>query len=497
MHVCPSTMCGYSIDYLCAYSTTKYITIRDARLGLLQCVLTFCIALYILVYQLIMQLGYLKFSIPQNSVRLTLQQPTAYCNPNYDGCRDTFADTDQLKYCCADSCVYNTTDHSQSCRCPYRPDFENYPCTWFSGNDAAWIREGSIMVTTFTHEYTEILNSSCFSHFPVAGNTCDKLWITTSRAKLFTADVEQFTLLIDHSVASPSTGLATTSRELYGMLFVDPQVAPNGKGRTIQDDFCKSRPDAVSAAIGGAPTDSAPCYVTPQSTFGLDYFTVGSLLQAMGMSLEEPSYPGSGHSARYEGLTSDLVIEYSNTRLWHGLQENITYVYRPSAMPHSTFKSSTAASTDHAGQRLKEDAHGILFQVRAGGQLAVFDFTQLLLQLTTSLTLLAMTTVVVNLLAQCVLQKRGYYNEAMYEETANFANMTFLESQTEDELQRLLLARNLPATGNRFRMILRLRDYGFQAPRSSAATPTSSRPGSFVQGSIPLQTAQGSTVHGP
>eukprot|EP00438_Fugacium_kawagutii_P011124 Skav225811 [mRNA] locus=scaffold4730:30294:31641:- [translate_table: standard] len=35
----------------------------------------------------------------------------------------------------------------------------------------------------------------------------------------------------------------------------------------------------------------------------------------------------------------------------------------------------------------------VLFEVRPSGQLAVFDFTQLLLQLTTSLTLLALATV--------------------------------------------------------------------------------------------------------
>ena len=70
----------------------------------------FFIVVYILVYQLIGNLGtcvlqlgcmtcpfctrcwwsgYLKFNDAQNTVRLTLQEPTADCNPNDVGCKDT------------------------------------------------------------------------------------------------------------------------------------------------------------------------------------------------------------------------------------------------------------------------------------------------------------------------------------------------------------------------------------------------------------------------
>jgi len=206
------TLCGANIDDVFAYSTTKNIKIRDARLGLLHYCLMFCIMTYILVYQLIWKLGYLKFAEAQNSARLTLQEPTTGCNPNDDGCRDTFAATSRLPYCCAhnSSCKFDETD--QSCRCDYRRSFKDYECTWLGGDDAALIRESSIMITTFTHEYHETLNTSCFSKHPVAADACDKLWVVSSLAKVFTADVEQFTVLIDHSVTSPATGLSTTSR---------------------------------------------------------------------------------------------------------------------------------------------------------------------------------------------------------------------------------------------------------------------------------------------
>jgi len=455
-----------NVDDLFAYSTTKSIKIRDARLGLLHYTLMFFIFVYILVYQLIYNLGYLKFAAAQNSVRLTLQEPTKSCNPNDSDCQDSFVPISHLPYCCAPNSSCKLDD--EGCHCDYRPSFKDYNCTWLSGDDAVVIKETSIMVTTFTHEYSQKLNASCFTSFPDAGDTCDKLWIVESRALVFTADVEAYTMLIDHSVMSPASGLATTSREMKGMLFVDPTVADSNEAADIQHGLCQSRADAVNAPFGGQATDSAPCYLKPKDAQGLDYFEVGTLLQAMGVSLEGSSYPGSNHSARYEGFTGNIVIEYSNTRLWHGLETNISYIYRPSAMPQSTYKSTAITSTSLDGsQRLKRDMHGMLFEVKPGGDLAIFDFTQLLLQLTTSLTLLAMATIGVNILAQYVLSKRHYYVEALCEQTADFHHLSFLESQSESQIQEELRRRHLPNAGTKEGMILRLLESGFSPPARS------------------------------
>jgi len=479
-------MCGMDTDDLFAYSTTKNIKIRDARLGLLHYCLMFVIVVYIIIYQLIGHLGYLKFAAAENAVRLTLQEPTVGCNPNDSACMDQFTPIDQLAYCCAQnsSCQQGTDG---SCRCDYRPNFKDYDCTWLGGEEAAVIWQSSLMVTTFIHEYNQVLNTSCFSSFPTAGNNCANLWISESGPQVFTADVEEFTILIDHSVQSPSSGLATTSREMKGMLYVGGTGSGFNKAKDIQDGLCRSRKDAVNAPSGGSPTDVAPCYLEPQDAGGLDFFAVGTLLQAMGVSLEEESYPGSGHSVRYEGLTASLVIEYSNSQNWHGLKENISYVYKPSVIPRSTFKTAVLVPQGPSGsqQRLKKDQHGILFEVKAGGELAVFDFTQLLLQLTTSLTLLAMAAVAVNLLAQYVLSKRHYYAEALYENTAEFNHLSFLERQPDAQIQNELRQRNLPDTGSKYRMILRLLEYGWTPPAREASSLNSLERGTNSQSSAP------------
>lgn len=451
------------VDDVFAYSTTKSVKIRDARLGLLHYFLMLCIVMYIVVYQLIAKLGYLRFSPAQNSARMTLQEPTVHCNPNKASCQDDLADLSQLPYCCArnSSCA---AKEDGSCSCDYQPSpkYGNYNCTWLGGDDAGVVQGSSILVATLTHQYDLRLNSSCFTTFPEAAGSCRKVWMVESDTVVFTADVESYTVLVDHSVTSPASGVALTSRSMVGALFVD-------KGR-VQDQLCASRPDAVSAAVDGSPTDAAPCYLKPSETpDGLDYFSVGDLLAAAGVRLDDDSFDG-GQSVRYEGVIVNLQIEYSNTRLWKGIEDPTRYLYKPSVIPGSSYKTTVAVSSAYPDLRVRRDLHGVLFDVRPGGTLAVFDFTQLLLQLTTSLTLLALSTVGVNLLAQHVLRLRHYYSEALCDRITDLRQLSFLERQSEEEIQEALRRRNLPTGGTKQRLILRLVDSGWR-PEDAETSP--------------------------
>lgn len=447
------------MDDVFAYSTTKQIKIRDARLGLLHYSLMFFITVYIVVYQLICKLGYLRFAAASSTVRLTLQEPTLNgCNPNDSNCKDNFIPLGQLPYCCAQnsSC---TSASDGSCRCDYRKSFKNYNCTWLGGDDAATVQESAIMVTTFTHEYTLTRNPGCFTSYPAGNNSCDKVWLVQDGPKTFTADIEAYTILIDHSVASP--GVSLTSREMDGFLYVGAASgSPTNAQKARQDALCQSDPTAVDAPLDGSPTSKSPCYVAPGKVDGLDFFKVEKLLAAAGVSLEEESYPGSGHSARYDGLVMNLIIEYSNTERWKGIRP-VSYVYVLSEIPQSTYKLAALLPGSSQQERVKKDMHGVLFEVRPGGSLAVFDFTQLLLQLTTSLTLLAMATVGVNILAQNVLRLRHYYSEAMHDDTSHFRNLSFLERQPDALIEEELRSRNLPEGGTKYRKIMRLLEYGW------------------------------------
>ena len=109
------------------------------------------------------------------------------------------------------------------------------------------------------------------------------------------ADIDEFTLLIDHSVIMPSSNLQKTSRNMSGLLFVD-------SGTEMQQQLCTEREDAVNA--GGQKTDTAPCYLKPKQANGLDFFSVHLLLQAMGISLDDESAPGTTIREAHAGFAS-------------------------------------------------------------------------------------------------------------------------------------------------------------------------------------------------
>jgi len=467
------------VDDVFAYSAAKSVRIRDMRLGLLHYALMAGIFAYIVVYQLVYSWGYLKFSDPKAAVRLTMQQPTTDgCNPNDPGCNDAFVTLDQLPYCCQSNASCKSNDDG-SCSCDFRPNFKNYNCTYLDGADAQKTRESSIFVSTFTHAYSQTRNPDCFSSVSAGKKECQKLWLpreNLSRADTmaFTANIEDYTLLIDHSVTD-SSDHAYTSRQMQGRLAI------TGSG-PAQDALCRSYPNATAAGSSwtgmlfdtGARAVAAPCLLRPSAVEGMpgaDVFTIGTLMESMGVQLDNRSYDGSKHSRRYDGLVVKIAIQYHNVMLWRlSTLQTPYYFYNVSIINGSTYKEVDVVFSNFPTEREKLDRHGILFEVDSAGQLASFSATNLLIQLTTSLTLLAMATVVVNVMAQYVLKFRHYYQEALYDVTVDFSDLRRVHEMTDLQLETELRNRNLePKPGPRQRRETQLLEAGFE-PASGAAS---------------------------
>lgn len=475
----PESIFGMDVDDVFAYTATKSVRIRDMRLGLLHYTLMTGIFAYIVVYQLVYNWGYLKFSEPKTAVRLTMQQPTVdQCNPNDPACNDAFVALDQLEYCCQSNASCTSNDDG-SCSCDFRPNFKNYNCTYIDGADLQTTRESSIFVSTFTHAYSQVRNPDCFSSVSTGRDVCKKLWLprgNLSRADTmaFTANIEDYTILLDHSVTGSSEH-AYTSRQMDGRLAI------TGSG-PAQDHLCKSYPNSTSAGFSwtgimfdtGVPAVAAPCLLRPKAVPGMpgaDVFTIGTLMEAMGVQLDNRSYEGSSHSRRYEGLIVMIAIQYHNVRLWRlTTLPTPYYFYNVSIINGSTYKEVDVVFSKFPTERVKLDKHGILFEVSSAGQLATFSATNMLIQLTTSLTLMAMATVIVNVMAQYVLKFRHYYSEALYDVTVDFSDLRAVHDMTEDQLETELRNRSLePKNGPRQRRVTQLLESGFQP-----ATPAES-----------------------
>merc|ERR1712050_557598 len=116
------------------------------------------------------------------------------------------------------------------------------------------------------------------------------------------------------------------------------------------------------------------------------------------------------------------------------------------------------------------DVHGILFSVKGMGKLAAFNFQQLLVTLTTSLALLAISATIVRYLALYALKQRAYYQEYLYDISADLSDVRDLESLSDSNLDAELRERGLATGGNRAQRILGLLDAARESEGSFALT---------------------------
>jgi len=389
------------------------VNIQDARLGIFKMLLLFLIAVYIAVFQLWRDGGYLQTEKISGVARFTLQQPTvdsdnnSGCDPKNTGCVNDFSDPTTLSYCSQSSLPYTGN---------------KYPCQFYEHIGVEHMFESSIIVDTrITSQREDLVCES------PEDQTCPTVYNATgSETTNYAVDIEAFTVLFDTAVAATNLDITGQSSEMEGWLLVKDNKA-----------FCSSSPDARTGWGSATFTDTAPCYIKPNKTSAnLDYFQVETLLQAAGSSLDSETSAGSGETYRESGVTLIMQVDYTNTLSWAGVADAIQYTYTPYLLGSTSFKMYDAVysgANDYRQNRTLLNKHGVKIDLLQGGDLGAFSFQQLLLSLTTSLTLLAVATVVTDYVALYLLPDKERYDEAKYEWTEDFSDM---RDQDKDEMRR-------------------------------------------------------------
>eukprot|EP00405_Crypthecodinium_cohnii_P011580 CAMPEP_0206438488 /NCGR_PEP_ID=MMETSP0324_2-20121206/11658_1 /ASSEMBLY_ACC=CAM_ASM_000836 /TAXON_ID=2866 /ORGANISM="Crypthecodinium cohnii, Strain Seligo" /LENGTH=531 /DNA_ID=CAMNT_0053905953 /DNA_START=151 /DNA_END=1747 /DNA_ORIENTATION=- len=450
---------GTDIDDIFAYTVVKSVRIRDHRLGCMHLFALLGALAYIGIYTLANKLAYLEFHTPSGTVRFKLQQPTVdSCDPESPTCDDAFPETSDLPYCCQDNCT-SVPDDPGGCQCSYRPHFRNYMCEYTDGDSASVLSSGDIFVVTKTRVQNEVVNGACLAKY---AQSCSKLWTIESQSSSFVPGIESFTLLADHAAQVQSLDWWQQARDLTGFLFV-PKAGP------AQDALCASRTSYADPVPNdwGALAHEAPCYIEPDHppNSNLDIFKLQDLLVASGIGgqgLDQESFAGSGHSVRYEGMTIMMNIHYVNTRPWRGVVSNSGYYfYELSGLSKNAYGQHTvipeAGAFTSQSKRTVKAFHGILISATVTGNIGVFSFNNLLIQLAAASALLSVSVVVANLTAtSCLCKHRKYYHHTMVEQTPDFSDVDRLESKTMDELRQICSSRNLPLGGSRETLVFRI-----------------------------------------
>jgi hypothetical protein len=303
------------LDVFFAYRTARTVAIRDRRLGLTLLVLQLIIAGYVILYQVVLSQNYMSPSDLVGSVRLQMQSPkdarfkwvngaAPYCagvtsldprngpRANFYALKDgTFAYTGGGS---AEGAVF----------------FPQRNCTYYDETSAIPLAETDrVFLTSEERTTVQSVNASvcaaaeaaylsspaCAFYPPYSKNDA----AVTRRS--FVADIEWFTLLVDHNMNAPLARLSYTVEQMAGRIM-------DGSGNDI--DPCATYiknfgacPDFIAVGVAGLP----------------DILSIRNLMEAAGIdTLDTPlgaAAPGQPESSREQGIVLLLDISYSNLYL--------------------------------------------------------------------------------------------------------------------------------------------------------------------------------------
>lgn len=370
-----------------SYTTVRVVRIKDWRLGTVHLLLQGAIVGYLLLYTIVFAQRYRR-QAPDvvGSTRLQLRPPA----PPYT--REPGA----LGYC------------GGALGCRYLDQYDAA---------APWLEPGAIFAATRITETSYALNASaaCVNQ-TLPG--CTYAAVPGSAFAYFVADLEMFTLLLDHTLSAASVGVARAAAQMPGKL-----VDTSGATLNVCDDY----------SAQGWPCD--PNVKVGRVGAGADILPLRSLLRAAGVASLDTVVASLNETRRYAGAVLVVTIEYSNlwfdTSSWS--EHDLTYVYSVRAVDDAEFKAEESVATG-PGTRLVRDRHGLRVLIKQSGTVGTFDFATLLISLTSGLGLLAVTTLVVDLFATRVMRLRSIYNQYKVYDTTDTAELE--AALGPDELNR-------------------------------------------------------------
>lgn len=495
------------LDQFFPYPTPKIARIKDSRLGLLRLSLIFGISAYVLLYQIMWKGNHLEMAEITGVHQMTLSHPTkGNCNPMDVSCMQNFSSMSELPYC-AQSPIQSSI---------------HLPCEFWDAASLRQITDEGMLIPTHYSQFkqTQGCKPSVVNNWTCVGwlyDFMDKkghVQLVRGQAKplrdIFIADVERFTLRIDHSVKS-HVGARAYDYQMAGSLLEctsssnctqrplvctrtegcpdGPLIAnaplvnqkpspPRVRGSSsplalLQTDVkpgkwaparSRSKPDAKqrqrpvlaadkdtqrSPSAATNETSGTPGLWAPElifeSTDEGDVFSIATLLRAANVSMDQrrhsaPSYIGGSY--RSSGFVLVIRLYYSNHEPWLGLKvwpwrkegPQMRYTYRITKhASHEDFVLRKVAPGSTSENRTIDEYHGIRILLEQSGVIAVWDDLQLLLILTTTLALMAISSCITDTAALYILPQKDEYWAIKYERPRKKQAYEIQDSDSADE----------------------------------------------------------------
>lgn len=176
------------------------------------------------------------------------------------------------------------------------------------------------------------------------------------------ADIERFTLMLEHSIRGQATGLQIRSGNMEAGLLRDSESGEVLKTFTDQSRYVPAAAYSTveSTAANGSVTASATATMDGSKMVHLagDVMTVGEFLKAAGVNLDDISTSPSAsvnETVRASGVVVIVVIQYA-AKGWN--PNKISYEYLPKAIPDQEYKVIETIRDFRGGNRVEINRHG-------------------------------------------------------------------------------------------------------------------------------------------
>jgi len=468
-----------SWDEMFAYQTVKMVVIKNKKLGLLHYFFMLLIALYLAIYVFMMQKKYLTLDSPIANSRFSTMGP---CQP-LKGQDDLLCT--QAPPSGAPSVGENCTGAYMCNKLPYciAPDDTNYapayarlktttvkngqmPCIYADHNTITWppSEQNAVTLATRISQYRQQLRKGGIDG-PLCAPAKDAKGIATlpqqdwdcqyeptvssgNSIDAYIADVGNWSLKMAHTVMGQVLPISVSGLRMSGNL----QRCLPGKDCGNYANFESVKEFNPSIENGGDATMTVGEIldaVVPDSH-------VGHKLGHAGLDLDHTSRACPGKcldaatgkhkldSIRYKGIVIMVEVQYDNTGLIikESSQDNIKFNIRFWASHESTFGVEVPYA-QAGNQRLINHMYGIRLVTMTKGHFGMPTMHAVIIQLTTSIAMLLLSTTIMDILLTKFMLNRDYYKFVKYEqeeEQLNALESYIAQAQhlTEEEKQQRL-----------------------------------------------------------
>lgn len=452
---------GMDLDELFAYQTPKIVVLKDRWLGLFRLSLMLIIVSYIFIYMILYRGEHLAVGDVDGVFRLSLRHPTMHsCDPDDIGCRSNYTSFDTLSYCKQNPDEYRSVDDGLV--------QQKGNCQFWDSVEATMNVDQGLMLPTRVRRFDQI--RGCI---PSADNdwNCDGAPyefldgsnIQTKPGKpkpyvdAFIADIEDFTLLIDHQFRKYG-GMQADDFQMNGWWHECPDSKSRGSECTSRQIKCAHGQCPDGAPRVSAATPSGTAFLQGQRVEAADeslpggepvvgarkgdVFLVSTLLHAGNLDLDTTAgLEGLDQTLRHRGMVLVVHIEYYNKPSGGWMGFKITPWSTPD--PYYTYHISSREAYDYTITKTFNDPadtkrtvrvfNGIRIVLEQSGRIMEWSTAQFLVTMTAALGLLAVATTITELAMTTVMKKADEYKKRKYHNSCDFSTEERKKAETLEE----------------------------------------------------------------